>query len=222
MRSSHRPRVPSPRLFARPTLSAGAAMLLLGLLVALGAVPAPAHAGARTLLDDPASGQAYAAAAAESGVFDVVEVSGYLDPIMADFIERSIHTASERGSLGLVLQLDSSRAVVDDERIRELASLIRASEVPVSMWIAALGRGRQGRGRPTGRRGQRPCPGSGIQAGRPRPVDPARAAPQRALRRRLPADAPAHLGLSGGHRLGPGPGGSDAAVLCDRPARFRD
>ena len=114
-------------------------MLLLGLLVALGAVPAPAHAGARTLLDDPASGQAYAAAAAGSGVFDVVEVSGYLDPIMADFIERSIHTASERGSLGLVLQLDSSRAVVDDERIRELASLIRASEVPVSMWIGPSG-----------------------------------------------------------------------------------
>ena len=114
-------------------------MLLLGLLVALGAVPAPAHAGARTLLDDPASGQAHAAAAAESGVFDVVEVSGYLDPIMADFIERSIHTASERGSLGLVLQLDSSRAVVDDERIRELASLIRASEVPVSMWIGPSG-----------------------------------------------------------------------------------
>ena len=114
-------------------------MLLLGLLVALGAVPAPAHAGARTFLDDSASGHPDAAAAADSGTVDVVEVSGYVDPIMADFIERSIRTASERGSLGLVLQVNSSRAVAGDERIRELASLIRASEVPVSMWIGPSG-----------------------------------------------------------------------------------
>ncbi|MYH76378.1 MAG: hypothetical protein F4134_01475, partial [Acidimicrobiaceae bacterium] len=58
------------------------------------------------------------AAQAGPGVVDVVEVSGYLDPIMADFIERSIDKAVADGSLGLVLQVNSSRATVDDQRLR--------------------------------------------------------------------------------------------------------
>lgn len=78
-------------------------------------------------------------AQAEPGVVDVVEVSGYLDPIMADFIERSIDKASADGSLGLVLQVNSSRATVHDQRLRELADHIRASDVPVTMWVGPSG-----------------------------------------------------------------------------------
>ena len=79
------------------------------------------------------------AAEAGPGVFDVVEVSGYLDPIMADFIERSIDKARADGSLGLVLQVNSTRATVDDERLRQLAARIRASDVPVTMWVGPSG-----------------------------------------------------------------------------------
>ena len=70
---------------------------------------------------------------------DVVEVSGYLDPIMADFIERSIDKATADGSLGLVLQVNSSRATIDDQRLRELADRIRGSGVPVTMWVGPSG-----------------------------------------------------------------------------------
>ena len=79
------------------------------------------------------------AAAADSGVLDVVEVSGFLDPIMADFIERSIEQAAAKGSLGLVLQVNSPRALVDDDRLVELAARIRSSDVPVYMWVGPSG-----------------------------------------------------------------------------------
>lgn len=81
----------------------------------------------------------FAAAAAGSDVVDVVEVSGYLDPIMADFIEQSIDKAEADGSLALVLQVNSARATVDPERLAALSRRIRASEVPVSMWVGPSG-----------------------------------------------------------------------------------
>ena len=104
------------------------AALLLGLALGL-SLPASAAASGPTDL----------AAQAEPGVVDVVEVTGYLDPIMADFIERSIDKAAADGSLGLVLQVNSTRATVDDQRLRELADRILRSEVPVTMWIGPSG-----------------------------------------------------------------------------------
>ena len=78
-------------------------------------------------------------------MFDVVEVSGYLDPIMADFIERSIDKAEADGSRGLVLQVNSRRAVIDDDRLLGLAARIRASDVPVTMWVGPSGATAAGR-----------------------------------------------------------------------------
>ena len=97
--------------------------------------------GAVLALSVPASAAAPVESAAADGpdVFDVVEVSGYLDGIMADFIERSIDKAAAEGSLGLVLQVNSSRAVIDDERLVGLAASIRSAEVPVSMWVGPSG-----------------------------------------------------------------------------------
>ena len=85
--------------------------------------------------------------AAEPGV-EVIEVSGLLDDVLADFIEDSIAGAERRGALGLVLQTDSHRAVVSDQRLEELAVRIAEAEVPVSMWVGPSG------ARATGRVGQ--------------------------------------------------------------------
>ena len=106
----------------------GCVALVLGTALAL-SLPAAAAASSAT----------GTAAQAGSGVVDVVEVSGYLDPIMADFIERSIDKAEAEDSIGLVLQVNSSRATVDDQRLRELAGRIRASDVPVTMWVGPSG-----------------------------------------------------------------------------------
>lgn len=70
-----------------------------------------------------------------SDTVDVVEVSGSLDGIVADFIERSIDISAARGSLALVLQVNSTRSVIDDQRLIALADHIRTSAVPVTMWI---------------------------------------------------------------------------------------
>ena len=107
---------------------AGCVSLVLGSALALSLAGSAAAAGSADLAEP-----------AEPGVVDVVEVSGYLDPITADFIERSIDKASADGSLGLVLQVNSSRATIDDRRLRELADHIRASDVPVTMWVGPSG-----------------------------------------------------------------------------------
>ena len=107
---------------------AGCVALVLGSVLAIGLSASAAADGA----DEIAAGD-------EPGVVDVVEVSGYLDPIMADFIERSIDKASADGSLGLVLQVDSSRATIDNRRLSELAQRIREADVPVTMWVGPSG-----------------------------------------------------------------------------------
>ena len=107
-------------------LAIGAGAVAMGAVVALGST-----ATASDGLDG--------AAAAGSDVLDVVEVSGFLDGIMANFIERSMEQAAAKGSLGLVLQVNSPRAVVEDERLVELAARIRASDVPVYMWVGPSG-----------------------------------------------------------------------------------
>ena len=86
-----------------------------------------------------ASGASEGVAAADSDIFDVVELSGFLDGIMADFIERSIDRATAEGSLGLVLQMNSPLATIDNQRLVELAARIRSSDVPVSMWVGPSG-----------------------------------------------------------------------------------
>ena len=100
--------------------------------------------GAALALGVPASAASDEIETAGSDTIDVVEVSGFLDPIMASFIERSIDQAARQGSLGLVLQVNSPRATVGNERVVELADRIRSSEVPVSMWVGPSGAVAQG------------------------------------------------------------------------------
>ena len=108
-------------------LAIGAGAAAIGAVVAL----STGTAGASDDFDS--------AAGTGSPVLDVVEVSGFLDGIMADFIERSMEQAVAKGSLGLVLQVNSPRAIVDDERLIELAARIRSSDVPVYMWVGPSG-----------------------------------------------------------------------------------
>lgn len=100
----------------------GLALVVLGLLAAV--VPAPA-AGAQVR---------------ERGDFvEVVEVSGLLDPVLVDFVEEKVRQAEADGAVALVLQLNSSGAVVSDDRFVELARLIHESSVPVAVWVGTSG-----------------------------------------------------------------------------------
>ena len=58
---------------------------------------------------------------------------------MADFIETSIDNAEASGSGGLILQVNSTRAVISDERMVELAEKISEAEVLIYAWVGPSG-----------------------------------------------------------------------------------
>ncbi len=95
---------------------------------------------------DPADGTASEGdSAVEPLVFDVVQISGFLDGIVADYIERSITRSENAGSGGLIFQVNSTRSVVDDARLVELAERIHGAEIPVYAWIGPSGAKAHGR-----------------------------------------------------------------------------
>ncbi|MDW3220058.1 MAG: NfeD family protein [Acidimicrobiales bacterium] len=82
-------------------------------------------------LSPPANAQT---TGSDAAVFDIVQVSGFLDEINADFIEQSIADAESLGSGGVILQVNSSASVISDARLVELAMRIHDADVPVYGW----------------------------------------------------------------------------------------
>ncbi len=102
--------------------------LLTILAIVLGALPAGAA-------DEPAP----VTPAVGVPVFDVIQISGLLDEIVANFMKKSISKAESDGSGGLILQVNSTNAVVSDRRVAELARAIAGSTVPVYAWVGPSG-----------------------------------------------------------------------------------
>ncbi|MYH88658.1 MAG: hypothetical protein F4125_08835, partial [Acidimicrobiaceae bacterium] len=116
------------------TLSSAAALLAMSLLGWF----MPAHAQQDSSLALQTS------TADETPTFDVIEIPGLIDEIVADFIEDSIARAEADGSGGVVLQVNSRGHVVSDERLTEVAQAIADSVVPVYAWVGPSGASAQG------------------------------------------------------------------------------
>ena len=94
-----------------------------------------------------------------------MEVAGYLDPVLVDFISTSIDEAEDEGAIGVVLQLNSPGVAVTDAELAELADQILDAGVDVSVWVGPSGsRAYGGRGR-AGRGGRRDRDGARHPAG---------------------------------------------------------
>jgi membrane-bound serine protease (ClpP class) len=101
----------------------------------------------------PAGAQSGTASQAQSGDGSsptdakvlVAKVSGLLDPVLANFIESSIHSAEEDGALAVVLQVNSSGSVLETEQFVELVATVRDATVPVLAWIGPNGSEAKGR-----------------------------------------------------------------------------
>nr|MDQ3353879.1 hypothetical protein [Actinomycetota bacterium] len=70
---------------------------------------------------------------------NVVQVNGYLDPVMADFVERAIAESERGGAEALILQLDSPGSVLDTAALDALVFRVGHASVPVAVWVGESG-----------------------------------------------------------------------------------
>jgi len=69
-----------------------------------------------------------------AGVVDVVQVSGLIDPVLADFVIERIEDGDPRVR-AVVLQVNSQGSVVTADELNRLATAIVDSNVPVAIWV---------------------------------------------------------------------------------------
>ncbi len=69
----------------------------------------------------------------------IIEVKGRIDPIVANFVARSLTTARADDAEVVVLQLDSPGALIGRQELDELVFRIAHSPVPVTVWIGPTG-----------------------------------------------------------------------------------
>lgn len=100
-----------------------------GILAVLGSTGAGAQTDTRT----------------DAGVAVVVEVTGLLDPVMAELIEDSVADVADAGVRLLVFRVDSNRSVVSDHRLAQLADEIAGSPVPIAVWVGPNGASLEGK-----------------------------------------------------------------------------
>jgi membrane-bound serine protease (ClpP class) len=98
------------------------ALVVLGVVLALFSAPA----GAQT-------------AGPPTPPVDVFEVSGLIDAPVADGVEHAISRAATDGAQALVLQMNSSGALVSRARMAALAQRIHDAAVPVTIWVGPSG-----------------------------------------------------------------------------------
>jgi len=86
-----------------------------------------------------ANGVISATVAPDLALVDVIEVSGIIDEIAVDAIERSLEKATKNQSQAVILQLNSRGAVVSRARMTELLETIKTSTIPVAVWVGPSG-----------------------------------------------------------------------------------
>ncbi len=79
------------------------------------------------------------AASLSKGV-NVIEVTGYIDPIMKRFILASVDKAVSDGVEALVIQLDSPGSLLSQSQLDELETSLGDEErIPIAVWVGPLG-----------------------------------------------------------------------------------
>jgi len=102
-------------------------ILTLAALVGLLASPTHAQSGDETETDGDGSETV--------GRVDVLQVSGYFDPIIVRSVEDAIDRAVDQNSQALVLQVNSDGTVVDDDAIEDLLVRVAEAPIPIGIWV---------------------------------------------------------------------------------------
>lgn len=70
---------------------------------------------------------------------DVLQVSGLIDPIQVDSITAAIERAGQNGAQALVLQLNSTGAVIGRDAMADLLAKVADADVPIGVWVGPSG-----------------------------------------------------------------------------------
>lgn len=70
---------------------------------------------------------------------DVLQVSGFIDPILVDAIDGAIDRVVSDGSQALILQVNSDGTIVGDEVVEELLARIATAPIPIGIWVGPSG-----------------------------------------------------------------------------------
>lgn len=92
-----------------------------------------------TLIGPTAHAQDDSETPAEVGRVDVLQVSGFMDPILVDEIGAAIDRAVDEDSQALILQVNSDGTVVDDDVVEDLLVRVADAPVPIGIWVGPSG-----------------------------------------------------------------------------------
>jgi len=70
---------------------------------------------------------------------DVLQVSGFIDPILVDTIDGAVDRAVRDGSQALILQVNSDGTIVGDDVVEELLVRIATAPIPIGIWVGPSG-----------------------------------------------------------------------------------
>ena len=70
---------------------------------------------------------------------DVLQVSGYFDPIVVESIESAIDRAADERSQALILQVNSNGTLVSDDVIEDLLVRVAHAPIPIGVWVGPSG-----------------------------------------------------------------------------------
>ena len=71
-----------------------------------------------------------------NGCLRIVHVSGRIDPVVIDFVERSVtEVEATDGYVGVVIEVDSDGAVVPDAELERFVTGLREASIPVNAWV---------------------------------------------------------------------------------------
>lgn len=131
------PKLPLGKAQTRRLAIPGLVMILGALIVSLLQSGTPVAAGPASVQGS----QAVVHKVPEIDVVDVVQISGFIDPVVVDFLYETIDHAEKSGIEALVLQLNSSRTVVSDDTLDALVKRVQGAKVPVAVWVGPSGAG---------------------------------------------------------------------------------
>ena len=92
-----------------------------------------------TLIGPAAHAQDDSETPADVGRVDVLQVSGFMDPILVDEIDAAIDRAVDENSQALILQVNSDGTVVDDDVVEDLLVRVANAPVPIGIWVGPSG-----------------------------------------------------------------------------------